>query len=225
MAALYRYRVMHILQLERLRTRIASDLHDDLGASLTQIAVVSDQLRVDHHRNGNVPETLAQIAEIAREMSAALGDVVWYIGPERDHLADLLSRMRRIGNDLCEAHGIEFSFAHVAAGSIASLDGQIRRNIFLIFKEALRNAIRHSKCRQFEATCDLGKESLVFTFADDGVGFNQADVSVGQGLVSMTRRAKTMNSSLRIKSLEGKGTRIELSVPLKTKMIGGFTRA
>ncbi len=79
LSILYRYRVMHLLQLERLRIRIAADLHDDFGASLTQIAVVSDQLRYDDSRNGNVNEGLTRIADAAREMTSALGDVVWSV--------------------------------------------------------------------------------------------------------------------------------------------------
>ncbi len=221
---LYRYRVMYLLQVERLRMRIAADLHDDLGASLTQIAVVSDQLRYDDHSNGNVNESLMRIADAAREMTSALGDVVWSIRPERDHLADLFSRMRRIGNDLCEAQGIDFWFTHPEKEDLSSVDRQIRRNVFLIFKESLRNAIRHGKCRRFRVTCDEQKRSLLFTFEDDGIGFDQQNVSLGQGLTSMTSRAKSMNGSLLIHSFRGEGTRIELLVPIRARLLTGISR-
>lgn len=222
LAALHRYRVAQLLRVERLRMRIAADLHDDLGASLTQIAVVSDQLQKDYHRNGNVNEALGSIAEAAREMTSALGDVVWSIGPERDHLADLLSRMRRLGNDLCEAHRIQFSFAHPGDEGMLSVDGQTRRNVFLIFKESLRNAVRHSRCRHFEVVCTASRRSLTFVFEDDGIGFDSQQIDVGQGLASMRQRARTMKGSLRVQSSCGNGARVELVLPVQPKVLRGL---
>ncbi len=125
---------------------------------------------------------------------------------------------------LCEAVGVEFSFAHPENEQISSLDGHIRRNVFLIFKETLRNAIRHGHCRSFNVTCEKQKGTLLFIFEDDGHGFDHNDVSFGQGLISITRRAKSVSGCMRIKSSPGSGTKIELSVPIKTKLMRGIGR-
>lgn len=224
MALAYRYRVTHLLEIERLRMRIAADLHDDLGASLTQIAVVSDQLRDSDYRNGNVTQGLHQIAEVAREMTSALADVVWSIQPERDLNGDLFSRIRRMGNDLCEAHGVEFVLGHSSGEPSVSIDGYMRRHIYLMFKEALRNALRHAHCRRFSVTCTQTKGALHFIFADDGTGFDKVNVSPGEGLKSIRRRAQSIGASLTMDSPASGGTRISIFVPLKQKRVAELRR-
>src|SRR6185369_17350945 len=93
-AALYNYRVRHLLAMERLRTRIATDLHDDIGASLSQISILSELAR-----RGHAPEVLSDIANIAREMVGDMSDIVWAINPRHDRFEGLLHRMRRFADD------------------------------------------------------------------------------------------------------------------------------
>ena len=210
-AFLYRTRVLHLLAMERLRMRIASDLHDDLGAHLTQLAVLSDRLTREDPPSG-VQSGLTRIADSARSMTASLADVVWSIEPERDQIDDLFARIRRLGNDLCDAHGIEFSFRHPEEVSL-TLHGDIRRNVLLIFKEALRNAIRHSECRRFTVEYRRNRGRIDLVLADDGVGFLEGGRNGGQGLLSMRRRAHAIGGDLRVESSLGAGTRIVVTFP------------
>lgn len=210
---LYRSRVLRLLQIERLRLRIASDLHDDLGATLTQIAVLSENLRSDDSFHKEPAEDLRRIAETAREMTSSLGDVVWSISPERDQLSDLLSRMRRLGNDLCDANDIDFELHATSDATVLALAGHIRHQLFLIFKEALHNAVRHSGCRRYSVSCAAEERGLSFTFHDDGVGLDPDQQSNGFGVPSMHRRATSIGGECHIRASRTDGTTIEIVVP------------
>lgn len=107
--SLYRYRVAQLLKLERVRTRIATDLHDDIGSSLSQIAILSEVVRQKVGDNG-ANEPLNLIANTSREMVDSMSDIVWAINPNKDHLADLIQRMRRFASDILDAKDIAYRF-------------------------------------------------------------------------------------------------------------------
>ena len=207
---IYRTRVQHLLQLERLRMRIASDLHDDIGATLTHITVLSEQLRSTRLEK-EVDDHMEQIVNAAREMTSSVADVVWSISPQRDHLSDLLSRIRRLGNDLCDAHDISFSLNSQDDSALSRVNGHLRHQLFLIFKEALRNAIRHSRCRNFMVECRSVNSRIQLVFQDDGIGFDLQRGGGGLGLISMQRRAALAGGALRVQSSPGHGTTITVS--------------
>src|SRR5262249_18993827 len=108
--ALDRYRVRRLLEIERVRTRIASDLHDDIGAGLSRIAVLSEVARHESGVPTPVTERLSVIARASRELVDSMSDIVWVINPERDQLSDLNQRMRRFASDIFTSRGIEFTF-------------------------------------------------------------------------------------------------------------------
>src|SRR5207245_155468 len=110
-AAIYRYRVRRLIELERVRTRIASDLHDDIGSGLSRIAILSEVARHQVSVEAPVGEPLAVIADASRDLVDSMSDIVWAINPNKDHLSDLVQRMRRFASDLFTARQIEFTFA------------------------------------------------------------------------------------------------------------------
>ncbi|HSE38330.1 MAG TPA: ATP-binding protein, partial [Blastocatellia bacterium] len=213
--ALYRYRVRRLLELERVRTRIASDLHDDIGAGLSRIAVLSE---VASHEAGNfsaVTERLSVIARASRELVDSMSDIVWVINPERDHLRDLTQRMRRFASDLFTSRGIEFNFRAPVSDHHLKVGADVRRHIFLIFKESVNNILRHSECTK--ADLDLRVEGgwIVLTVTDDGAGFDPARTSDGNGLANIRERARVLGGRLRIDSGKGDGTTITVGVPVR----------
>src|SRR5262249_8220011 len=135
------------VELASMRTRIAMDLHDDLGANLTKISILSEVARRQYDANGGSPEALADIGVIARESVAAMGDIVWAINPLRDRLDDLTSRMRLHAEDLCASHALALAFHAPDDGAAIKLTGDVRGDLFLIYKEALNNIVRHGRCR------------------------------------------------------------------------------
>ena len=141
----YRYRLAQLLQLERVRTRIASDLHDDIGANLTKISILSEVAKQQHGAGGeNGLHPLTSIADLSRESVAAMSDIVWAINPRKDNLLDLVRRMRQHAEETLDAAGIALRFTVPEAGADLKLGADLRRQIYLIFKEALNNLVRHA---------------------------------------------------------------------------------
>lgn len=211
---LYRSRVARLLGIERVRTRIAADLHDDIGTNLTRIAVLSEVARSQlNEANPSVANPLSSIARIARESVASMSDIVWAVNPRRDSLLDLVLRMRRFANEILASRKIEFQFHAPETDEDQKLGADLRRDVFLIFKEALNNAVLHSDCANVEIELQLDRFWLVLKASDDGSGFEPSASSEGHGLVSMQRRAKALGGELRVLSRPGKGTEILLKVP------------
>jgi signal transduction histidine kinase/ligand-binding sensor domain-containing protein len=209
--ALDRVRIARLLAVERVRTRIASDLHDDIGTNLTKIAVLSEVVNYRLGR-GAGHESLAEIADISRESVAAMNDIVWAVNPLRDGVWDLARRMRQFANDAFAASDVDVRFSAPDAGE-AKLDGDVRRQVYLVFKEAVNNAVRHSGCSAIEVTLAVGGRELKLTVADDGRGFDPSAESDGNGLASMRRRAAAIGARLDVRSAEGRGTTVALAVP------------
>lgn len=211
---LYRSRVARLLGIERVRTRIAADLHDDIGTNLTRIAVLSEVAHSQlNEANSGVANPLSAIARISRESVASMSDIVWAVNPRRDSLLDLVLRMRRFANEILAGRNIEFEFHAPETDQDQKLGADLRRDTFLIFKEALNNAVRHSGCANVEIELQVDRLWLVLKVSDDGSGFEPSASGEGHGLVSMQRRAKALGGELQLLSREGKGTEILLRVP------------
>jgi ligand-binding sensor domain-containing protein/two-component sensor histidine kinase len=220
--ALYRFRVAQLLKLERMRTRIATDLHDDIGSSLSQIAILSEVSRRRLGREQNdVGESLAQIANTSRDLVDSMSDIVWAINPRRDRLGDLAQRMREFAGDVFTARAIEFSFHAPAGGLDVRLDADVRRQLYLIFKEAVNNAARHSCCTQAEIELGVAQGRLLLRIRDNGRGFDPngdaAPSRNGNGLASMRERARALGGEFEIISLANLGTAVKLNLPLSPR--------
>ncbi len=213
---LYRYRVAQLIHVERVRTRIASDLHDDIGSSLSQIAVLSEVLRTQaNQREREFARPLAQIARVSREAVDSMSDIVWAINPQRDHLHDLTRRMRRFASEIFPASGIEFGLKVPGLENDIRLGADIRRQVFLIFKEGVNNIVRHSQCSLANMELNIAEHWLILRLNDDGKGFDPNGVNEGNGLVSLRRRAKSMGGELEMFSEPGRGATLTLKIPLR----------
>jgi signal transduction histidine kinase len=200
--------------LERVRTRIAADLHDDIGASLTRISILSEVAHSQLLRQENGLDTpLSSIASIARECVASMSDIVWAINPKKDSLRNLLSRMRRFADEVLTMRGIEFQFCAPDIEHDDRLGADLRRDMFLIFKEALNNAVRHADCQHIEIDFEIERSCFKLKVCDDGKGFDKTGIAEGQGLTNMHRRAKALNGDIQILSAPRQGTEIALVVP------------
>jgi signal transduction histidine kinase/ligand-binding sensor domain-containing protein len=234
---LYRYRLQKLLELEKVRTRIATDLHDDIGASLSKIAILSE---VVHQRiapvapaDAEINEPLEEIAGTSRELVDSMSDIVWAINPERDHLSDLIQRMRNLAGELTEFAdiGLRVHLSGIEADANLPLGADLRREIYLIFKETINNLVRHSASEMAEVSFAVENDNLVITVKDDGQGFstvtngNGANGATrgGNGLPNMKRRAANLGGSYEIASEVGRGTTAVLRVPLQTRFGQGFS--
>lgn len=211
--ALHLSRVGRLLQLERIRTRIATDLHDDIGASLSQIAVVSEALSQRAGAEHRFREPLSQIASDSREMVVSMSDLVWSVDPGRDHLHDLVQRMRRFSGEMFTARNIQFRFSAPTSHLVLSIDQ--RRHIFLIFKECVNNVVRHSACSEAGVELTLAADALVLRVLDNGCGFDLLQAARGNGLSGMRARAAALGGEVEIAGGPNLGTAITLRVPLR----------
>jgi signal transduction histidine kinase len=211
--AFYQYRLKQALRLERIRTHIATDLHDDIGASLSQIAILNEVALQRLQSGAGVPGgMLAAAAQSAREVVDAMSDVVWAVDPKKDRVEDLVLRMRRFAEELCAARGIELRFDATPDGA-RRLDAQSRRQIYLLFKESLNNAVKHSGCAVIDAKLRIEASRLELDVADDGGGFDPLAGHEGQGLSSMRRRAEALGGEMSIRSGRAQGTQVHFSIP------------
>jgi signal transduction histidine kinase/ligand-binding sensor domain-containing protein len=213
--ALQRLREERLAELERVRKRIATDLHDDIGSSLTQISTLSEVAR---QRVGNaeaaIADPLAMIAVASRELVDSMGDIVWAINPQRDHLSDLIHRMRRFASDTFSARKISFQFQANGAADDMPVGANVRREVFLIFKESVNNMVRHAECTKVEIEISFADDQLILRLQDNGKGFDTSRVSEGHGLVSMRDRARELGGLLMIESESGSGTAVTLRVSI-----------
>ena len=214
----YRLRVDQLLALERVRNRIARDLHDDMGSTLSSISILSELARQHQaaQRPAQATAVLAQIEEASHQMLDALDDIVWAINPAHDGLADVTARMRAFASELLEARGVALTFRVAPAVAALRLPMERRREFFLLFKEAVNNLAKYAACRH--ARIELGVEpgALTLLVADDGVGFDPAAPAQGSGngLPNMRARAAALRARLTLDSAPGQGTTLRLRVPV-----------
>jgi ligand-binding sensor domain-containing protein/signal transduction histidine kinase len=209
---IYRNRIQRLLEMERMRTRIATDLHDDIGSNLTRISILSEVAR-QKSGNGN-GDLLSSIANIARESVASMNDIVWAVTPEHDSLLDLTRRMRRHAEEVFASRDIELQFEAPEPDTGLKLGVGIRRDILLVFKEAVNNAARHSECSKVNINMRAEQSTLMLEVIDNGRGFDESENESGQGLRSMRRRAAAMGGEFTLDSDCEHGTTVRLVLPL-----------
>jgi signal transduction histidine kinase len=163
--------------------------------------------------DARVAAPLGRIATLSRESVDAMGDIVWAIDPHRDTPTHLAQRLRRLASDLLPAYGIEVGF-EIAEARTPRLGADVRREVFLIFKEALHNITRHARASRVDVALTISPRRLELVVEDNGCGFDPAAARDGQGLRSMTRRAHGLGGTLAVTSSAGTGARVILTVPL-----------
>jgi signal transduction histidine kinase len=220
---LHRYRLKQILQVERLRLRIATDLHDDIGAGLSRVAILSEAVKT--RMPGDNTETvplLSEIANSARDLVGSMRDVVWAIDPRYESLADVVTRVRQFASVVLNASQVHWQFKTAGDDHKTRLNPEQRRHILLFFKEAINNIARHAHCRNVHLEIRLDGTDLTCEAQDDGQGLPaHGDHSVtsgdGCGLRNMNARAAQIHGQLSIRSKPEEGTTIRFTVPLRRR--------
>jgi len=216
----WRLRLGRLLEAERVRTRIALDLHDDVGSSLSRIAILSEVAALQSAEGRDVAIRLAEISETAREVIGTASDLVWSTDPRRDDLGSLLSRLRTFASGLFDHRQILWQFEVPEDAEEIKLAPEQRRHLYLILKEALHNAARHSGARNIEVAVAREDGHLRAWVNDDGLGCVLPAPSAeagGNGLRNMSARAREAGGSLQIDSAPREGTRVSLRIPLRSR--------
>ena len=200
LALLYRYRINKLLELERMRIRIASDLHDEVGSSLTKIALYTELLKDQQTPDGDL---VPKIGALSRETVTTMSDIVWSIDARNDTVADLLDRMREVAHGLLEPRQIEFDLQSSGLELTRKLPVDLRENLYLIFKEAITNAAKYSSASRVTARLDQAGGELSLVVEDNGIGFTPPVRAQGQGLRNMELRARRVGARLTITGSAG----------------------
>jgi len=211
--AIYKYRINQVLKIERIRYNIASDLHDEIGSNLSSICVDGQLLLKSKLLSENERELSSDISKTASQTLDAMRDIIWFINPKNDEGEDIIFKMRETASKLLV--GMEWTFNAANAVRLDSFSLEQRRNIFLIYKEALTNVIRHSNSKKCEVVIHNQADNLIINIKDNGEGFDVNSVRKNTGLLSMMKRAEKINGRLLIESKNGIGTSVLLSVKNK----------
>ena len=210
----YRYRISRLLELERLRLRIAADLHDELGSQLSSIAMSTSFIEQSAEISTDQKARLSRVRSTAEDAAEAIRNIVWYLSPEHDTLQSLVLRMRHVAGEMLANKTL--AFVDTLDTPELPLEMGQRRNLFMFFQETLSNIARHSKASEVEISLMVESRQFDLRIIDNGVGFSETDLeSNGNGLVNLKRRAKQLRGRCDISSSPGQGCTVSLSAELK----------
>lgn len=211
-----RYRVINrarqLVAIERMRNAIARDLHDDIGSTLSSIQILS-QLAI-REKPGKADLHLAKISESSARVMESMSDIVWYINPARDTMGDLLARMKEFAGEMLEPVNMAYHFTGDDLSINRLLDSSRRKNVFLIFKEAINNTVKYSGATSVAIDLTSDARSLKMKITDNGKGFDVENDGNGNGLRNMKARAEASGGNAAVTSSQGKGTTIAIEIPL-----------
>jgi ligand-binding sensor domain-containing protein/signal transduction histidine kinase len=199
------------IEKQNIRYRIASDLHDEIGSNLSSISILSSLAKKKINENGELVRHLDEINSAAKASSESIRDIVWFINPASDQLSNLVIKMKETANLMLG--GIKSEIASSEIDPEQKINPDLRRNIYLIYKEILNNIIRHSKATYVKISIQKPSDEIIICIADNGIGFNENQIKYGNGLKNLKYRAEEIKGELIINSQKDRGTTINLVIP------------
>jgi len=220
--ALHVYRVNHLIMVERVRSRLATDLHDDLGAGLAEISILSELAK----RRKQDAAVLDQLGHRARSLRASLSDIVWAVDPRCDRLSDVVDRMRDTAYRLLESEECSVQFSAPTREVLQAIEvpSELRRHLLLFFKEAVTNVAKHARASMVWLKISALDGVLTVQVRDNGIGINPNAPNSGYGMNSFRSRAGEMGASFEMDSAPGAGTSVQLIVPLRPRLASSHLR-
>jgi nitrate/nitrite-specific signal transduction histidine kinase len=206
------YNLRQKLKLQDVRNRIAADLHDEVGSNLNSIAIFVELLR-----RKSPPELLPILEKITSnsvESVQLMQDTIWAIQSKNDDFSKFADRMRGFATEVLAAKGILLNFDNQIISHKNSLSMDARKNAYLIYKEAINNIVKHSKATKAEVKISEANNQILIEISDNGIGFDPNQATEGNGLHNFEQRAEDNEMRLNIDSMQGKGTKVMLGIPL-----------
>lgn len=201
--------------IERERTRVARDLHDELGAGLTEVSMLGSLANTPTIASEARTRYLEQLTQVARSLVTSLDEIVWAVNPHYDSVTSLVSYFSLFAESFLGLAGIKCRLHVVDEIPEWPLDARLRHGVFCSFKEALNNAIRHSRATEVQIIFEVAADELVLSIIDNGCGFEFVAAEPGRdGLTSLRQRMQQLGGDCRITSQPERGTKIEIRLPL-----------
>ncbi|MBL7761277.1 MAG: hypothetical protein JNK08_11330 [Sediminibacterium sp.] len=211
---MHRLRINKFIAVEKIRNRVSRDLHDDMGSTLSTINILSSMAKARLDDRLKIGEYLNKISDNSQRMMEAMDDIVWSIKPANDNMQKTVARMREFATNVLEAKNIELEFRVTEAVYDVKLGMEARKDFFLIFKEAVNNAAKYSKCTKASITIYVENKRLYLSVSDNGIGFNPDLADSGNGLGNIRKRADALHGNLQIISGQEEGTTVKLIIPV-----------
>ncbi len=217
--------LQHQQALEYERARISQDMHDEVGSSLTQIAILSELVKRDLHPAGNTEngakgeaeKQIEKISETARSVVDSMSQIIWAIDPKNDKLENLTAYLHEYLAEYFEMAGLSAQFKLGEAMPALKLTAKFRRNIFLTAKEAANNIVKHAGATNVDVEIGIENNQFHLALCDNGKGFDPSTISgFGNGLMNMRKRIEALGGKFGLDSCENKGTKAIIFVPLQT---------
>lgn len=200
--------------LQDMRNNIASDLHDDVGASLSNINILNELTRRNADNPAKVQEYLTKASDDIKQVSEGISDIVWNINPRYDNLEHLFIRMKRYASDILDGKNIGYEIHFPEQTGDWKLEMDKRRDLYLIFKEGVNNLAKYSSAQKAIIELSIQGNQLQLKIEDDGIGFEPGSKNSGNGLQNMKQRAALLQGQLVLDSSPGNGTRLLLLMPV-----------
>ncbi len=215
----YRFNVLRVEKEKEkalMRNQIAADLHDEVGSNLSTIALRSRLMMNEPLLDNNSRKQLQEITNTAGITTDIIRDIVWFINPFHDKSEDLILRMKELASKMLLNFDYSFNITKTDKHIFELLaDLNQRRHVFLIYKEVLNNIIKHSEAANVSIIITAEERTFVMIISDNGKGFDEEQITCGEGLKNFRNRASQIGAQILIESNNGKGTKIILKVPLK----------
>ncbi len=202
------------LALDRERLRIAQDIHDDLGARVTQISLLSAMAESKTSLPEEARTEFSKVSQMTRDMVSALYETVWAVNPENDNLDALVTYLCQMSNQYCAQARLRCRLEIPETPPGIPLSSQVRHNLMMAVKEAIHNVIKHARASEVRLRIAFEKSALSIAIQDDGCGFDPAACPPGHGLGNLKRRLQAIGGSFTIESRLGAGTKVSLRLPV-----------
>ena len=200
------------IEKQKIRNRIARDLHDEIGSNLSSISLMSRMIKDELKSDSELSQNLSRIESTAKNSVTSIRDIVWFINPSSDSLIDLIRKMNETAENLLR--GTECVFHHNIPDTDKKISPEIKRGIYLIFKESLNNISKHSGADKVNITVNVENNEFILTIDDNGKGFNVNETYNGNGINNIKSRTDELGASLNIQSEIGKGSGLVLKLQM-----------
>jgi signal transduction histidine kinase len=198
--------------IEKERTRIATDMHDDFGANLSRIKFISEKIQVVNQPDEGLKADLVKISAFSDEMAEKMNEIVWALNQRYDSLEDLISFSRAYAADYLQDKNIELKFSASISGN-KNLHGELRRNVFMVIKETLHNVIKHANAKLVSIDFTVDANLLKVQIEDDGKGIDLENIRpFANGIENMQKRIESVAGQFSV--IRNQGTVITIQVPL-----------
>lgn len=203
--SLYRFRLRQLKKEQTIRTKLASDLHDDLGSTLNSVKVYTNLALMENDKD----KYINKIKESAQEAITGVKDMIWVLDDRKDTVEDLFSRVSQFASPLCEVHAIAYNYEIDDNARHHKLSGAEKRNLYMILKESVNNTCKYSQATTIKIHFSANRKKPDLTIKDNGKGFDQGVITEGNGLKNMKLRARQINFMIEMQSTQS-GTEIHL---------------